>query len=302
MDELDERVRLAAFAFLEAQERRHGDALPRTVLAEGFVFEGRRVPILGPQGIFKPAILPDVPLSITSVPPRTDRPAPYDDEIGDDGTLRYAYRGTDPSHRDNVGLRLAWQRGTPLVYLHGLVPGRYYAHWPVHVVEDDPGRLRFTVALDEALTTADPIPSIVRERGRAYVARLTRTRMHQAAFRVRVLQAYRQSCAMCRLRHDELLDAAHILPDTHPRGEPVVPNGLALCKLHHAAFDRNILGVRPDLVIEVRTDILAEIDGPMLLHGLQSFQGERLIVPRNPAHRPDPEFLEERYTAFRTAS
>jgi hypothetical protein len=39
----------------------------------------------------------------------------------------------------------------------------------------------------------------------------------------------------------ELLDAAHILPDGHPKGEPVVPNGLALCKLHHAAFDRQRL-------------------------------------------------------------
>src|SRR3989304_615457 len=42
-------------------------------------------------------------------------------------------------------------------------------------------------------------------------------------------QEFRQECAICRLRHEELLDAAHILPDGHPRGEPVVPNGLALC-------------------------------------------------------------------------
>jgi len=36
----------------------------------------------------------------------------------------------------------------------------------------------------------------------------------------------------------ELLDAAHITPDTHPEGEPIVSNGLSLCKLHQAAFDR----------------------------------------------------------------
>ncbi|MGI8867651.1 MAG: HNH endonuclease [Mycobacteriales bacterium] len=52
--------------------------------------------------------------------------------------------------------------------------------------------------------------------------------------------AYETRCAVCRIGHRELLDAAHILPDTHPRGEPVVPNGLALCKIHHAAYDRNI--------------------------------------------------------------
>jgi len=46
-------------------------------------------------------------------------------------------------------------------------------------------------------------------------------------------------------------------------------NGLALCKLHHAAFDANIIGVTPDLEVTVRLDVLQEIDGPMLQHGLQ---------------------------------
>src|SRR5207249_358465 len=91
-----------------------------------------------------------------------------------------------------------------------------------------------------------------------------------------------------QLRHEELLDAAHILPDGHPRGEPVVPNGLALCKLHHAAFDRHVLGVRPDLTVELRPDVLREPDGPMLKCGLQGFQDARLLLPRDPALRPDP--------------
>jgi len=53
---------------------------------------------------------------------------------------------------------------------------------------------------------------------REYVRRLTTLRLHQPIFRARVLRAYGEACAMCRLRHAELLDAAHILPDTHPRG------------------------------------------------------------------------------------
>src|SRR5919197_4456221 len=48
-----------------------------------------------------------------------------------------------------------------------------------------------------------------------------------------VLRAYRERCAICRLRREELLDTAHILADGHPRGAPIVPNGLALCTLHH---------------------------------------------------------------------
>ena len=49
------------------------------------------------------------------------------------------------------------------------------------------------------------------------------------------LTAYAGSCTVCRLRH-----------------------------IHHAAFDSNILGVRPDHVIEIRADVLEEVDGPML--------------------------------------
>jgi len=67
-------------------------------------------------------------------------------------------------------------------------------------------------------------------------------------------------------------------PTAIPLGEPVIPNGLALCKLHHAAFDRYLIGVTPDLEVTVRLDVPQEIDGPMLQHGLQGFQGRRIHV------------------------
>jgi len=63
---LDHRARLAAFSFLDEQTRVHGKVVPYKVLLDGFTFDGRRVPLLGPQGIFKPAVLPDMSLSITT--------------------------------------------------------------------------------------------------------------------------------------------------------------------------------------------------------------------------------------------
>ena len=72
---------------------------------------------------------------------------------------------------------------------------------------------------------------------RRYATSQVRHRLHQQGFRERVLAAYREQCAMCRLRHPELLEAAHIIPDTEPGGDPIVPNGLSLCRLHHGAFD-----------------------------------------------------------------
>lgn len=301
-DALGQRVRTAAFAFLDQQTMIHGEVLPRSVLETGFSFDGQRVPLVGPQGIFKPAVLSKIPLSITTVPVVEGKTRPYQDEVADDGLLRYRYRGTDPSHHENEGLRRAMATQTPLVYFHGIVPGQYLPSWPVYVVGDNPAALSFTVAVDDPQAIRGDLPSSVAEAARrAYVTRLARHRLHQVAFRVRVLRAYLQTCAICRLHHAELLDAAHILPDSHPLGDPVVPNGLALCKLHHAAFDRNIIGVRPDFIVEIRPDVLAEVDGPMLLHGLQGFQGGRLVVPRSPALQPNREFLAERYDQFKRA-
>src|SRR3990172_4095724 len=124
-EDLDRQVRIAAFAFLAEQTRLRGEILPRNVLAAGFEFQGSRVPVMGPQGIFKPAILPDLPLTMTTVPVVEGKRRPYEDEISADGLIRYRYRGTDRSHRDNVGLRRAMERKVPLVYLYGVVPGQY---------------------------------------------------------------------------------------------------------------------------------------------------------------------------------
>lgn len=302
LNDLDRRVRLTAFDWLREVTQLHGDVLPRSVLAEGFLFEGTRVPLIGPQGIFKPRVLPTVPLSITTAPH-----GPYSDTIAG-GRLRYAYRGTDPQHSDNRGLRMAMTEHLPLVYLYGLRPGRYFAVWPVFVIGDSPSELFFDIAVDDqvlAMQAAPHADAISEDRAmirREYITRIVRQRLHQRAFRERVLEAYREQCALCRLRHQELLDAAQITPDAVLEGEPVVPNGLALCKLHHAAFDQHFLTVRPDYLIEVRRSILDEHDGPMLVHGLKEMHLRQIYVPPSPNLQPDRERLAQRYEAFRQAS
>ncbi|TAN32186.1 HNH endonuclease [bacterium] len=297
--DLDRVVRVAAFNFLREQTTLHGGSvLPRRILEQGFQLDGRRVPLVAPQGIFKPAVC-ELPLSITTVPEIPGKERPYEDERTYEG-VHYRYRGTDPRHPDNVGLRRAMAEHVPLVYFHGHQPGLYHAEWPAYVVRDDPARLTFTI-LTEDVSDFETPATIAEMPRRAYLATLMTKRLHQSLFRVRVLDAYEKTCAVCRLRHWELLDAAHILPDNHPLGDPVVPNGLALCKLHHAAFDADILGVRPDLKIEVRGDVLREVDGPMLKVGLQGFDGQVITVPRQKVLRPNTDFLAERYERFRKA-
>lgn len=266
-------------------------------MLRGFDYEGRRVPLLSQQGIFKPAVL-DVPLSI-----RTSPDGPYHDAFRRDGLLEYSYRGTDLAHRDNAGLRTAMAERLPLVYFHRMVPGRYLATWPVFVVGDDPNRLVFSVAVDDvSQVAANSAGQWVTGEGadlrREYITTLARRRLHQRAFRERVLEAYRHQCALCHLKHDELLDAAHIVPDADPEGEPVVSNGLALCQLHHSAFDKFFIGVRPDYRIEVRPDLLEEEDGPTLKHAIQGLHGSSIITPRSAHLKPSVELLERRYDQF----
>lgn len=297
----DTHIRLAAFDWLTTQVALHGDVLPRTLLEHGFEHGQDRIPLLSPQGIFKPRQL-DLPLSITTAPH-----GPYDDSFSPDGYLLYRYRGTDPGHRDNVGLRRALVEATPLVYCHGLAPGRYLVTWPVYIIGDDAASLTFKVAVDDVAAVhlgdapaadAPAVDAPGQDIRRAYITTVVRQRLHQRAFRERVLSAYQQQCAICRLRHYELLDAAHLIPDREPEGVPQVRNGVAMCKLHHAAFDAMILGITPDYTVEVRQDVLREKDGPMLLHGIQDLHGSRLVLPRDKGSWPNPQALDYRYLRF----
>lgn len=261
-------------------------------MVAGLCFRGQQVHLVGPQGIFKPAILHDRALTLTTVAPKRGRPGPYDDGFQSDGTVIYKHLGTDPNHHNNRWVRNAMQAGAPLIYFHATIPARYVAAWPVHVIGDDPSRLEFRLDVDPlatGVTLADRVaePELTRRYGLV----TTRQRLHQQTFRERVLRAYREHCAVCHLKHAELLDAAHIIPDADPDGEPRVSNGISLCKLHHAAFDRNLYGIQPDFRIIVPDHILAESDGPMLKHGLQEIHQSKIVLPRNSDLQPDTEAL-----------
>lgn len=298
---LDHQVRIAAFKHLENLVSLHGEVLPYEVLKKGFDFNGNRITLLGASGIWKPQML-SIPLSITTSPN-----SPYSDSVTNEGFLNYKYRGIDPNHRDNVGLRESIKLKKPLIYFLGVVPGKYLATWPVYIINDNIDNLEFTIAVDEAnlLATDNEINNEVSEPEeyyrRLYTTSKVKVRMHQRLFRDRVLNAYQNHCTMCNLRHTELLDAAHIISDKEDSGEPIIINGLALCKIHHAAFDRHILGISPDYKIKVRNDILQETDGPMLKYGIQLLNNNGLILPKSKQHWPDKDRLASRYELFLNA-
>lgn len=297
----DRQIRIATFNWLNEQIQIHGEILPRKLLAEGFEFHGNRIPLISPQGIFKPANM-QLPLTITTAPN-----GPYEDTFSIQGLLLYKYRSTNINHRDNAGLREAMRQHVPLIYFHGVFPGKYEVVFPVYIVGDDPENLTFQVTADafDAViyeNTNNMVNDVETDIRRRYITTQVRQRIHQHTFRERVLAAYQNQCSFCRLRHPELLDAAHIISDKEPEGEPIVNNGLALCKIHHAAFDRLFVGIRPDdYIIEVRDDVRKEKDGPMLLHGLQNIHETKILLPHLTRNWPNRELLDMKYEKFRKA-
>lgn len=287
----------------------HVDGFTRDELAS-FEFGGRTFRLVGPQtGIWKVKEVSDAAISIVTsyVPPGA--PRPYEDSVGADGMLRYKWRGTDPNTADNVWLRTAMTQRLPLVWFQGIGyrPGTktqvFTAQFPVWLVDEEPAEHQFVVAVeeDQRAVPAGATGEVI-EFARKYNERLVKTRHHQPLFRATVLHAYERRCAVCKLPFAELLDAAHIKADADG-GAAVVTNGLALCKIHHGAFDSHIIGISPDYRVHVRDEVLKTVDGPTLQHSIKEMDGEALRqLPTARHQQPDRELLEERFAAFQAVS
>ncbi|MGH9211503.1 MAG: HNH endonuclease [Acidimicrobiales bacterium] len=300
-DDLDGRLRAAAIAWLRTMQLTTGGPVRYEQVAD-FRFEGQRIPLMDRgRGIRKPRML-EAALSILTAHRAQPHQRPYDDSAGPDGYLRYKWRGTDPEHAENRALRLACQRRLPLIWFRGVDRGLYLPIYPIWLADEEPDSHQFVVALNlEEIERWDTGGVVDLQQRRRYAERVARDRLHQPLFRARVLTAYENRCAVCRLRHPELLDAAHIRPDIKG-GEPVVTNGMSMCKIHHAAYDADILGVHPNYRVLIRPDVLVESDGPTLRHALQALHDAALQVPRQRLARPDRDLLAERFERFREAS
>jgi len=308
----DLELRHAAIATARDLPRRYDDIVPVDVLRNGFEFRGERISFGSfYSGIFRPAQMRGpAALTVTTAPPKGVR-APYDDGF-DDATGRFVYhyrapreptpRAAAAAGRDNDALRAAHRLVVPLIYFHGVAPGQYTPLAPMFIVHDDP--VRRVVELESGLPVADLTPAGLTSTDdvRRYATREAVVRLHQHRFRTVVLHAYRGRCAVCALREAALLQAAHIIEDPDPRGVPAIVNGIALCAIHHVAYDRNLMGIDPRGVVHISERLRRETDGPMLRSGLQGFHGATILQPRRAEERPDPERLEVRFARFRDAA
>lgn len=302
----DTRIRMAAFEHIRKLNEIR-DHLTANELKPGFIFENERIPLVNPQrGIFKPRQMLYL-LSIKTVFPRPGSRVWYDDQrkvhrqiFEGDEVIEYAFMGTNPEAADNRWLREAFENQIPIIYFLGVAPGRYQAMMPAYIAGWDAKTLRAHVAFgmpDQEILTP---PQNALER--SYALRTVKQRLHQGSFREAVINAYDGRCALSRIPEPLLLDAAHIIPDKDEDfGQPIVPNGIPLSKIHHAAFDAHLIGIDPDCRLHVSDRLLDQNDGP-ILDALKFLNDEFIYLPKRAEDWPDQDRLALRYEKFRAAA
>lgn len=300
----DLEFRRLAFSWLDNKSARGSRSLSRIEINEfkDHVPQARHR-LFNQEGIWKPADLVGT-LSVTSGL-ASSRHNPYVDRITSEGLVEYAFTDAPTKQSHNQGLRLAEKYDLPIIYFRAVQRSLYDAYFPVRVRGIDENRRVALLDLTSGMTSSSradidfgaEIAGVKVE----YREQLVRRRLHQRDFRSNVMVAYTTKCSVCSLGYAQLLDAAHILEDARG-GLAEISNGLSLCKIHHAAYDSNILGVDQDHRIHIREDIRQHVDGPMLRHGLQEEHGRKLrIVPKGPKLMPNQEHLAARFEKFLSA-
>jgi putative restriction endonuclease len=217
-----------------------------------------------------------------------------------DETIDYAFMGQNPDATDNRWLREAYENRIPVIYFFGIAPGRYQAMLPTFITGWDAKALKARVAfgMPDQETLVPPESALERR----YALRAVKQRLHQASFREAVITAYNGRCALSGLPEPLLLDAAHIVADADEKlGQPVVPNGIQLSKIHHAAFDAHLIGIDPDYRLHVSERLLGQKDGPML-EALKGLKGGIIHLPSRAKDTPDRDRLALRFERFKAVA
>ena len=304
----DWAIRAQAFTALEALLVSTGGRVPWNRIAEGFVYQGKKIRFAGRAvGIFKPKQM-SAALSVKTSRPRPGRASWYRDQATDldppTGLLSYDLQQT-AEHPSNRDLLRAYERRAPLIYFRAVEPSVYEAIWPVWIEAFSVSERRVLLAAADVLNGG--VSSVqagltfeaeVREQSYSLVT--NKHRNHQAWFSSRTKAAYGYRCAFSGLPLGSLLVGAHIKADKHG-GPATVTNGICMSTLHHSAFDGYLIGVDPDLGIHVADRVIEARDGP-LLKTLQTLEGKRLRMPVETSAHPNREFLEWRFSKFQNAN
>jgi putative restriction endonuclease len=130
---------------------------------------------------------------------------------------------------------------------------------------------------------------------RQTVMRTINQKVRAAGFRDRVLTAYGHMCAFCGVQL-ELVDAAHIIPVAIQNSTDSTDNGIALCSLHHRAYDAALITFDPKfrvMVSDKRKQYLNNIARDGGLVDFEKFLRTTLIVPPTVTDRPTAANIQQ---------
>ncbi|WP_416305130.1 HNH endonuclease [Neptunicella sp. SCSIO 80796] len=298
----DIEIITTAFERVKTLSSLFGAAIPASIISEGFYFHGEKILLDNRAvGIFKPRQMQHCALSIKTTIRRDGLRGIYNDHQTSDNYFNYSLQRGDPYKNGNAYLWASLERNTPFIYFHAIAPGLYNAIWPCFVsnIFPDAGYALIAVG-NKSIVKKDcdvqyRIPNEIESR---YEVRETKIRMHQASFRRNVLDAYNNKCAITGLPTMKLLEAAHIIPDSQIGVNQTVKNGVSLSRLHHKAYDSNLIGIDSDYTICVSNELKVLDDNSFIKSSILDFEGKKLRVPQKSELRPDREYLAERFKNF----
>ncbi|MFN3670392.1 MAG: HNH endonuclease [Bosea sp. (in: a-proteobacteria)] len=164
----------------------------------------------------------------------------------------------------------------------------------------DSGRIpKEAAVLDKLSTDPDAVPDEEIEDtvpGMRKVAIVTtKKKLRALDFGRRVLGAYNHQCAMCgtQLR---LIDGAHILPVEHDESTDQTSNGIALCPLHHRAYDRGLVAFDHLFNVTTNETMVKKLKADSRDGGLATFRKNLrpvLVIPPDKKDRPARKMVEK---------
>jgi hypothetical protein len=218
----------------------------------------------GQQGIFRDldvtSVVSGTPAGITVALRHTG--TSYADDLSDDGII-YHYPETLRGGRDALEVaatKACGELGLPLFVIITPQDNPRRRNVRLGWVEDHDDKhglvlILFSETERPPLTSFSPVPGL-----EDFVLKASRSRRHaqvtarpnQTRFRFHVMKRYGVGCAVCDIRHPELLHAAHLCP-VEENGSDHPLNGLVFCLNHHRAFDEGLFCIEPEsLEIKVR--------------------------------------------------
>lgn len=206
-------------------------------------------------------------------------------QIKEDALREAARTGFSPYNKGNQEIAIAFRPDFFVDYVRNLESLHSFG-------ESDRDLEVLDAVSHDPLAVNDEDIEIVSQPRRTVVASVRR-KLRSASFKLRVLEAYDHQCAMCGLQL-RLVEAAHIIPVNHEASTDETRNGLALCVLHHRAFDRVLVTVNERYQVVVNSRKLDRLS--TIGHGGGRTAFERglrneVVVPRAVTDRPHVDYL-----------